>query len=192
MSRGWHRWLLLIAVAGMLTVACSQTGRHRLATFLFDGVPPLESPVDLPRSAEQTVNQTVPSGAEASRVIRRIYAHTPYKQNRCQGCHDPVSGQLVRTLEEGLCLTCHDSLIRDLRYQHGPTAAGACAFCHHYHTAPNPNQLLEPPTALCLQCHERDDLTKGPHHTDIDTRTCTECHDPHGGSNQFFVKQEGT
>ncbi|MEK7328413.1 MAG: cytochrome c3 family protein [Chloroflexota bacterium] len=186
-------------------LACSQTTRRHVLSFFFDGVPEVGQ-VSGARMDSRT-SPTRTSGVPAveprpAALPMRYYAHTPYRENRCQGCHDPTSGQLIRSVSEGLCLTCHSKLTADARFVHGPVAVDDCTACHHFHGAPFPNQLLVDPVATCLNCHDREDLSGGDHHQSAptplsvgatrqadDQRSCVNCHNPHGGSDRFFLKR---
>jgi predicted CXXCH cytochrome family protein len=119
--------------------------------------------------------------------LLRYIAHPPYRDNQCGRCHDPQGGQLHTTIQEGLCLVCHAKVAAEPKYLHGPVAVNDCGVCHHYHESRHPNLLLTDATATCLVCHDRDDLTTGDHHADLERRTCIECHNPHGGSDRFFL-----
>ena len=191
MSKTWTRCKLLLFFAFVAGAsACAPSVRHRVLTFFVDGVPEpgAEPTVGYPVDSHAMVG---PPGqeAEASPRARTVhYAHPPYRENRCGSCHNPQDGQVQRSPEEGLCLTCHGELARKPTFLHGPVAVNACTFCHHHHTSTYPNLLLEDPAVICFGCHEEDDLTTGPHHEDRSTQPCLQCHDPHGGSDRFFLK----
>lgn len=176
-----------MASALAVCTACSETNRYRVLSFFLDGVPPPGSRVTTTEGGAKAPTPT--GGVDAGRPVvpRKLFAHTPYRENRCQGCHDLDSGQLARSLSDGLCLTCHAAVVSK-PFVHGPAAVSDCTACHHYHASPFPKLLLVEPNATCLNCHDRDDLSGGEHHAGIDQRTCVECHDPHGGTNRFFVK----
>mgnify|MGYP001560738352 FL=1 len=174
--------------AAALCAACSPTTRHRVLSFFFDGVPQ-------PASAPATSGAVTPESAAAVEPasgptpVQRFFAHTPYRDNRCGGCHDFESGQLVRSVQDGLCLNCHSPIKASLRYVHGPVAVDDCTSCHHYHYASFPNLLLRNPTDTCLECHDRGDLGPGDHHATIGPQGCVACHHPHGGEDRFFLKR---
>jgi predicted CXXCH cytochrome family protein len=182
------RWLVLSATAVALVVlaACAGTSRQEVLTFFFDGVPP---PGGFPATSAgkgSGQNAIEPNGLAAA--PQRFFPHTPYRENKCNGCHDATGGQLVRPIQDGLCLTCHARLVEEKKFVHAPAAVGDCALCHHYHGSPYPNLLLVDPVKTCLNCHDRSDLSAGEHHAQPD-RACNECHDPHGENNRFFVKR---
>lgn len=185
----------VLCVPPILLACCAESTKHQVLTFFFDGVPePGEEPPPegYPRLAggaasrpfNHPTTQTSPGGV--------VHAHPPYAQSKCGGCHDPSTGRLVRQPDEGLCRICHTKAFDDARFVHGPVAANACLFCHHYHSSDRPAMLLGEPRSLCLHCHKLDDIAAS--HSadaDIERRSCIECHDPHKGSNRFFLKQDG-
>jgi len=201
-SRALVLTCLLTLTAWELSLACSRTTQHRVLSFFFDGVPE-------PGGARDTAGAS--AGGQGSATVeprltappRQYYAHTPYRENRCGGCHDSTSGQLIRAVAEGLCLTCHSKLTADARFVHGPVAVDDCTACHHFHGSAFPNLLLFDPVATCLNCHDRVDLSAGdceyqslaPTLTGVvadaapDVRNCVECHDPHVGNNRYFLKK---
>ena len=183
-------FLLVAALAGCaVCAACSTTTRYRVLSFFFDGVPPPGSGAGTKATVEGAgaVSGDIEATSPAPPV--RFLPHTPYRQNRCDGCHDSGSGQLIRSVEDGLCLTCHSALVAEARYVHGPVAVSDCTVCHHHHSSPYANLLVRDPVATCLQCHDRDDLSVGEHHSAIGQRSCGDCHNPHGGNDRFFLKR---
>lgn len=178
-----------------LIVACSQTTRYRVLNFFFDGVPPPGAASSSGAAEARARDADRAPAAPAARQDRTdrgvvVYAHPPYRNNRCGTCHNPQDGQLYKTAREGLCLPCHASLTREPAYVHGPAAVNACLFCHHHHSAPYPKVLLYDATQTCLRCHDAADLTEGQHHATAKEESCVACHDPHGGNNRFFIKEE--
>jgi predicted CXXCH cytochrome family protein len=171
--------------------ACSDQTRYRVLCFFFDGVPePGAKPVrGYPPlyGAPGTATATSPDGRPVARVPTCV--HTPYRENRCAFCHDMNSGLLTRTVQRGLCRDCHPGVPGQAAYLHGPVAVSDCLVCHEPHTAFHPKLLVKGDPELCLLCHRREDLTRGPHHASIGDGPCVECHDPHGGNNPFFVKR---
>lgn len=91
------------------------------------------------------------------------------------------------------CVSCHPAYAARKK-SHGPAAVGTCAVCHvgekkggKHHTF----TLSKEQPELCLSCHEdfRAKLAavKVPHAA-IDSGGCTSCHDPHGSTERFFIK----
>lgn len=168
--------------------ACSDSTRYEMLSFFFDGVPkPGTEQVD--SVADGDVPGAVPGSRR--RPVVQIFSHTPYRENRCGGCHDQTSGSLVRPIDDGLCLGCHNDLIRPLEYVHGPVAVEGCYVCHHYHASEFKGLLRAPADELCFECHAASDLGEGPHHDALEETSCAECHDPHGGSDPFFLVEDG-
>lgn len=186
-----QRWLVLSATAMTLAIlaACAATNRQEVLSFFFDGV---TSSASLSSGASGTDGPTPDAAgtAEFAAAPQQFFPHTPYRENKCGGCHDATSGQLVHPIQEGLCLTCHMRVVEEKKFVHGPVAVGDCALCHHYHGSQLPNLLLADPITTCLNCHDRSDLSGGEHHAQSE-RSCSECHHPHGGDNRFFVKRAG-
>jgi predicted CXXCH cytochrome family protein len=185
-----QRWLVVSATAVALVVlaACAGKSRQEVLSFFFDGVPP---PGGFPPSSSTPDGPTPDAaGAIGFAAAQQFFPHTPYRENKCEGCHDATSGQLVTPIQKGLCLTCHTKLVEEKKFVHSPVAVGDCSLCHHYHGSPLPNLLLAVPIKTCMNCHDQADLTTGEHHAQAD-RACTDCHDPHGGNDRFFVKRAG-
>ncbi|MHC4063210.1 MAG: cytochrome c3 family protein [Planctomycetota bacterium] len=181
---------LLLAMLS-LGLACSANTRYRVLSFFFDGVPRPGEAKPTGYAAPGTFVQQDAPDQPGRPVARRpkIYAHQPYRDNRCGGCHDSTTGQLFRLPEEGLCTTCHRDVPGQAVYVHGPVAVNACLFCHHHHSSTYPHLLLDDPAVICLRCHESEHIAAGEYHATIESRACTECHDAHGGSDRFFLKR---
>lgn len=180
--------LAVLPVVLSLAPACSETTRYRVLSFFFDGVPKPGSEAVADAGPTDRAPTAVSDGATPRARAIEMYAHPPYAQGRCGACHNPESGQLIKALDEGLCQMCHAKVAQE-RYVHGPVAVNACTFCHHYHTAPQPRILLKRVPELCLECHDKSDLTTGTHHETIESRSCVDCHNPHGGDDRFFLKR---
>jgi len=182
-----HAVVSILLGLTLIVPACSSTARYRLLTFFLDGVPePGASPQE---TAPQTEGDEKPADASAAERLasrREVYSHPPYRKHECGRCHNPATGTTFSTQEEGLCQSCHGP--GQMPFLHGPVAVKDCLFCHHYHTSTYPKLLLVDVVSTCFRCHKRPDLTEGPHHAQIDSQTCVECHDPHGGDDKFFLR----
>ena len=176
-------WLL-----ATIAISCAEPTRHKVLSFFFDGVPAPGGSAPEGTEPGPTMEPADDLVATATRPAQPTFAHEPYRTGACSRCHDAESGGLVRGLDAGLCRMCHGGIDGELRYVHGPVAVDACTYCHHYHSAFRPNLLLREPRALCLSCHEVADLTEGSHHQDLDG-ACTDCHDPHGGADRYFLRR---
>lgn len=183
-----RRWLMLTTTVAALTAlaACAGKSRYEVLSFFFDGVQPPGNPT-VGGVATADSKPGAPAALVPTPAPERFYPHTPYRQNKCDGCHDATSGQLIQPIQGGLCLTCHTRLLEGKRYLHAPVAVGDCALCHHHHGSRFSNLLLIDPIMTCSKCHDSSDLSTGPHHAQTN-RACHECHDPHGEQNRFFLK----
>jgi predicted CXXCH cytochrome family protein len=175
-----------VAVAAF---SCSQTTKFQVLNFFFDGVPEPGSQADASDSgatseADETLADTAPA-----RPVVVVVAHKPYRDNQCGSCHSVQTGQLVQSVRDGLCQTCHTDVPGKVRYVHGPVAVRDCLFCHHHHGSRFRPMLLTDPVSTCLKCHDREDLGQDAHADLDDDRSCTDCHGAHGGNDPFFLKR---
>ena len=187
----------LALLGACLGLACSREGRHRVLTFLFDDVPPLDgattqSATSQPGAAQRGSpgrGQTGPAGAttQPGRRAGRGSSHGPFKKGRCAACHNMDAGMRV-TMDSGtLCRKCHHTLVRPLKFVHAPVVTFQCQFCHHAHSSPLPHLLKMPDGPLCLECHDRSRILTTPYHGPEAAIGCARCHDPHGGDNPVFL-----
>jgi hypothetical protein len=57
------------------------------------------------------------------------------------------------------------------------------------HTANNPSLLVKPKGEICAVCHTEQRVAKGLHAATVTKgMVCTDCHNPHGGSNRYFLR----
>lgn len=166
-----------LAAALLMTgaaTACAPETRHRVLSFFFDGVPPLEDG-DREQDAE----------AYATAARRRYGEHGPYAARLCDACHVQGSNSLVLPQEE-LCLNCHP-LKLDRAMLHGPLASGSCVICHAPHGSAHRYLLVSDSKEFCLYCHDKNEILKREAHQGVDAE-CTTCHDAHGSGRQFLLK----
>jgi len=175
-------WLATLVPMAVLLVAgsCSQEVTHRVLTFLYDGVPPLEAGTAQPDIDAAATAATVGAegGARGGEVKPTSYSHPAYRKNLCGGCHDVDGGKLLKTAREGLCQTCHPDK---------PAKKNGCLACHHFHKAPYPKVLIADAQSLCFRCHVMEELATDKHHATIKEERCIVCHDAHGGDDRFFL-----
>lgn len=184
--------ILLILLPGLLIMAaaCSREATHRVLTFLYDGVPPLDAGLPLPEvemseaSAEATEDEQAGRGKSKRQAF---YSHPAYRNNLCGGCHDVDRGRLLKTAREGLCQTCHPDKPPKRKFVHGPVATNGCLACHLYHKSRYPKVLITDAQSLCFRCHVNEELTTDKHHATIKEERCVDCHDAHGGDDRFFL-----
>jgi predicted CXXCH cytochrome family protein len=191
-----RRSILLILIVGLTSSGCSKPtpAQHRLLSFFFDGVPPLEeweeaqaklrfgpSPEELKAKAEEKAGRKKGIGPKVVLVL-----HPPYRDRQCNRCHAPAEGRFFRVAKEKLCFQCHaDKTVQP--FIHGPAAVGACLFCHNPHEAPFQALLRIKGPRLCLNCHGQTMMQGAVYHAAIDQAPCYRCHDPHGGPARFFL-----
>jgi len=81
-------------------------------------------------------------------------------------------------------------------YVHGPIGTGMCPLCHDDGREAtglptgHPGVRIGTATEECLLCHEEIGILmeQGSVHTPLADGDCIDCHEPHGGSNSFFLK----
>jgi predicted CXXCH cytochrome family protein len=162
-------------------------------------------------SAAELKSATTASNPCASchkRMFNAKFVHGPEGVFQCIDCHDRNSAPnrwQVSKDEVTLCGECHTDKIAEIKkdaFVHGPVASGSCTVCHDPHASEQPAQLHAPINALCSGCH--GSVAKGQHVVrgvsgqghPLDqgsdplrpgrTMSCASCHDPHGGSSEYF------
>ena len=61
--------------------------------------------------------------ADLSLDKQMLYVHPPYREKEgCRACHDPSSAQLLMTVRDGLCMSCHVDPADAAPYMHRPAA----------------------------------------------------------------------
>ncbi|MEF9425911.1 MAG: cytochrome c3 family protein [Candidatus Mariimomonas ferrooxydans] len=215
-----NKVLMAFALLGILFIfatGCDKRTKHKVLTFFFTGVPPLEE-----GKQDETVENTQVVMAKTKNNKKRIkpqvsvFSHGPYGAGQCYLCHDistsasfktfpkkkspgiagqgrGVPGRLVAPLKE-LCAECHPQKSaqaahsKDL-WSHGPAANGDCTACHNPHRSAFQYMLLrEKTTELCTQCHSSGYILQTEEHTN--DRECISCHNPHMGKNRFLLKKD--
>ncbi len=205
-------WLLL---AGISLQGCDPVGRHKVLTFFFDGVPPLETTGSeaMDETASIAGEESIPDqeqpvepeDGDASPALPvpsvSMVQHPPYAEKMCDGCHlrgaggGNVFGGGFALIEEKtrLCGMCHDNMSQDelantYTWLHAPVQYGACVECHHPHQSKHPFMLKgESIQKLCLNCHDGERLLNTEMHGEIGEMDCTECHNPHGSQERYLL-----
>ena len=186
----------LAVVAGaalVMLVGCDRASRHKVLTFFFEGVPPLDADREKPES-ETVLEEKAPVDVveeESIRAIKQTDASTHEPSKECGQCHSQQGGwnrnRLVRSMPD-LCYSCHSSYARQSGYLHGPVAVGACSFCHDPHQSKYVKLQKAPQPDLCYRCHDQEGIESIADHPDQQHRICTQCHDPHTGAGRYFLK----
>jgi predicted CXXCH cytochrome family protein len=178
----WIVILLVITVCAYLT-GCDPVKRHRILTFFFDGVPPLQSEMALLGDA----NSIIAGEGEIAKM--KGSKHEPY--DKCSNCHttDPRTGRpIVKLPTPQLCYNCHSNYASSKAFVHGPVAVGACLTCHNPHYSRYESLLRGPQPYICYQCHEAESIQAASAHVDQDIDKCNRCHEPHVGTTRMFLK----
>ncbi len=119
--------------------------------------------------------------------------HAPVEQDACDACHesdDEASHafELSAELDE-LCAECHDELIEDFKFLHGPVAAGECTSCHSPHASEHDTLLLAEGAQVCTKCHTDIalKLSKSAFVHQPAAEDCLTCHNPHGSDHKMIL-----
>jgi len=168
----------------LLLGGCAAETRYRIASFLFDGVPPpagaqealTESPLEAVQpdeAGQEPATAPVPEQAVATAVAAGS-THKPYADRKCASCHDLNASNRPRLEGNELCFSCHHGIITGKRVVHVPAQA-ECLLCHLPHSSENVRLLQQPLPDMCLMCHAREEMLAV--HGEIGE--CLSCHNPH-------------
>lgn len=137
----------------------------------------------------------------------------PFAQHQCESCHGPSAAHaaaqsrgenLKPSLTFGVnadppageqntaCLACHDSGARQGWW--GSAHEGAevpCAACHQVHAPRDRVFDALAQQQACFDCHpgrRADTLKPSSHPLRFGAMSCSSCHDPHDGGNEFLLR----
>jgi len=147
----------------------------------------------------------------SERINAAKHKHPP-AETACLSCHQPHGAKnpmMLKATAPTLCADCHEEILaktKDEKYRHSPAAEeGGCVKCHNPHATDAPHLVLtDPPSKMCLSCHNKViqigdrsimDIaaclkTTAPPHGPIQNGECTPCHDPHGASQKSLLTAE--
>ena len=196
--------VLITAVAG-----CERHTKHKVLTFFFTGVPPLEEEKNAAVEKDKT-----PQLEEKAAPLPTLYTHPLTASRQCNSCHQTTAnfkmfggraertvafrkgmvlpGPLVKPRNE-LCIRCHkdksaaEALAQGLRL-HPTSAKGDCYACHDPHQSTIPYILLEKPQQICIPCHSDPKIMELAAHKQ--PGDCLTCHNPHLGKNRLLLKKD--
>lgn len=172
----------------LLLASCGEAERHRVLTFFFDGVPPLQT----------QISQTESSAPKNSKAIGTVSAagwhiHEPLKN--CTDCHGEERRtsfsrkvQLVAEVPQ-LCYRCHKEYSALETWVHGPVAIGDCLLCHEPHKTNAEFLLRKPAPELCYQCHDVQAVRQTSNHAEESYSRCMDCHDGHASATKSLLRQ---
>ena len=166
----------LLALAAILIVAfssgCDRYARHKVLTFFFTGVPPLDEGKKAPETEKEAERRAAEGKKQPKRrsVVKATrFSHGPYASGACYLCHETSATGGFRGL--GKKEEAKGSLAK----------AGIV-----------PGGLVVPLRELCAGCH----ATKSPEsarreglwlHGPVSAGLCTQCHGPHSGPEPFLL-----
>ncbi|MBI4687607.1 MAG: hypothetical protein HY756_07475 [Nitrospirae bacterium] len=206
--------LAIMVTLIMLTAGCDRYARHKVLTFFFTGVPPLDEEKKSGKKEEGKAPLAKKKRTESGAVKVVSFTHGPFAAGQCNLCHDikasvgfrgldkgkkdsgsvpdlgqAVPGRLVTSLQE-LCVDCHiQKTTTEAGWVHGPVANGNCVICHSPHRSKFQYMLLkEKSVDLCGQCHSKENLIATDDHKKGEE--CVSCHNAHAGKNRFLLKKD--
>jgi len=144
----------------------------------------------------------------------RLDADAPFAQLQCETCHGPSEaharaerhGEFVEPAlvfgmkspnsagqQNKVCIGCHENHGRLGWFGSRHEASGvSCASCHQVH---RPRDRVFDSLAqqeACFTCHEKrraDTFKASSHPLRFGEMSCSSCHDPHNGSNDFLLQE---
>lgn len=163
---------LLFVLAG---AGCDRYARHRVLTFFFTGVPPLDDGKSAgkgkePGPKEGQARETARAQRRKAPVVRAVrFSHGPYASGACYLCHETSETGGFRGLGKK------------------EEAKGAIA-----KAGVVPGKLVVPLRELCTRCHESKILRAAQaeglwSHGPVAAGYCTLCHGPHSGAEQYLL-----
>jgi len=197
--------VLITSISG-----CDRQAKHKVLTFFFTGVPPLEEQAQKKEGAEKDKTKEVEKKAAPQPTL---YTHPLTAARLCNQCHQTTAnfglfgqkgrpfiygkgglapGPLVVPRKE-LCTTCHKDksaaeTITEGLWLHPTSAKGDCYVCHDPHQSTSPYMLLETPQQICIPCHTDPKVIELEAHKQ--PGDCLTCHNPHLGKNRLLLKKD--
>ena len=185
--------LVIFLLLLLLLSACNRVSRHLVVSTLIDGtpsLPPAEKfcPEFAPELASPAPGEVATTSAQTGTSDTVQSSHLPFMEKRCNDCHDFDQPGGLNAAPEQLCFTCHPAIIQG-GFAHGPAAVGDCLACHVPHTSPHESLLIVDRKEICAWCHHEVRQSRKMH-DNVGARhmSCADCHDPHAGENNHFLK----
>ena len=204
--------MLTLTVLTVSVPGCSKQTKHKVLTFFFTGVPPLEEE----KKDELEKDKSAKEQSQVPTVVT-VYTHPLTAANMCKVCHQTTAnfslfggrtrtasfqkgamspGPLVMDRKE-LCVSCHknksavEAQAAGL-FLHDTAAKGDCDACHDPHQSQHRYLLLVEPDQICLPCHKEAEMMnkvkdKEAHRLPSD---CLSCHNPHLGKDRALLTKD--
>lgn len=188
-TRPTRRLAVVVAFLCALT-ACTTQQRHAWLTFFFEGVPPLEG--DAPTATVTPAMDSTPTRAIAtsSNAEPVWISHAPYRDRKCDACHEVGQALALKGTPRDICLPCHTNVITGASTLHWPLKKGKCMACHRPHLATVPKLLTKPGVALCYECHTPLNVKERVHEP-VRRGRCLACHTAHESAVQGLLRKPG-
>lgn len=128
---------------------------------------------------------------ETLNEFNKPYQHSPAVEN-CISCHDPHQSEFEYLLKKetpGLCLTCHETKLKDSK-THSKHKKN-CIMCHNPHASEYEMLLKKGGKEVCLLCHTKEEYyKKGMDKKNLTLKDCISCHKKENLSGDCCEKEE--
>ena len=188
-----RRYLAIVTLFLLLLVlqGCDPLSRHKVLSTIFDGVPSM--PPAEQYCGEYAEQRVADYKAELSMKVKAtetsvLSEHEPYREKRCDDCHDKTKEDGLVKPKKQVCFVCHTNFLTG-EFQHGPAAVGECLVCHEPHSAKFPKLIKKGGNELCEACH-LEKRTAAELHARVRGlgMACADCHNPHSANSKFFLR----
>jgi len=197
-----HRiWLLIVVgsfLGSLLVAGCASGNKRKWLSIFFDGVPAEGAATNrtarAPEAATNQIASITPRSAYAKPaewVEPVMFRHVPFKDEKCNDCHESKFSQRMKGSVKEVCSACHPKILPPAPTKHAPVESGECLSCHHPHQSTNKFLLVRTGKAMCFECHD-DFLEKAKvKHAPVESGECLSCHAPHHSTNKFLLVRSG-
>jgi len=183
--------LLLLLCFFATCGSCTPEKKIKTLSFFFDGVVKESQTTENNRLLNENRKTTKSQMVEEKREGRKVVSfHKPYREGKCERCHNTKASNTLTDKKKDLCFKCHKESDFTGKYVHGPVAAGKCLTCHLPHESSNKALLVSVKKDLCFACHNEQDIVKIKKH--LGYEDCLKCHLPHVGDNNYFLKSDNS
>lgn len=184
------KYLLLFLLAAFIANCTITEKRYKVLRIFFDGVP------DPKEAQKESISPGEPSAGkkdiakQTAREPLNKSVHPDFTARDCDKCHNKSATNFLKKKKEEFCFMCHEESDFNGKFLHGPAAVRDCLACHFPHRSKHEKLLKAERAGICLWCHNREDVAANDVHEDVDFEKgeCTQCHDPHAGEEEFFLK----